>query len=458
MATLSASAPPENPASRRVAVIGGGVAGCTLAERIKQAWPQSQVTLLEADHKLGGLSVASDPDEIGWDRFYHVVTPQDRHLIDWLGRLGLADRLRWRSVSTGFFTDGQIHPFSTPLDFLRFPALSLPDKVRLGATILYASRVSDGAPLEGVTAAEWLRKLSGPRTYQRIWEPLLRAKLGSAYDQVAASFIWSTIRRLYATREGEQRKEAFGYISGGYAPVFQVAARYLTDLGVAVRTGFRVSAIRRGGADAPLQVVPQSGEPISVDQIVYTGPSRVLPRLCEDGLLPAPLRERAESLRYLGVICMVLKLRRALSPHYVLNLTDPGLPFTGVIGLTTLVDPTEVGGHHLIYLPRYLPEDDADFDKPDQDFYAPFMAGMRQIFARRGFTEREVELWRVFRSRYVSPLHVLHYDQKMLPVTVSEGPGRIQVVNTGRILGGTLNNSQMIEEVEKAMPEILKIS
>ena len=44
---------------------------------------------------------------------------------------------------------------------------------------------------------------------------------------------------------------------------------------------------------------------------------------------------------------MVLKLRRAVSPYYVLNLTDPGLPFTGVIGLTTLVDPTEVGGHHL---------------------------------------------------------------------------------------------------------------
>ena len=91
-----------------------------------------------------------------------------------------------------------------------------------------------------------------------------------------------------------------------------------------------------------------------------------------------------------------------------------------------------------------------------QDFYAPFMAGMRQIFARRGFTEREVELWRVFRSRYVSPLHVLHYDQKMLPITLTDGPGgRIQVVNTGRILGGTLNNSQMIEEVEKALPEIL---
>ena len=39
---------------------------------------------------------------------------------------------------------------------------------------------------------------------------------------------------------------------------------------------------------------------------------------------------------------------------------------------------------------RYLPEDDTDFDKPDDAFYAPFMAGMRQIFARRGFSEREV--------------------------------------------------------------------
>ncbi len=445
---------------RHTLIVGAGVAGCTLAERLRQAG--DQVTLLEAEDHLGGLSVRSEPDEIGWDRFYHVVTPQDRHLIDWLGRLGIADRLRWRSVGTGFFTDGKLYPFNTPLDFLRFPALSLPDKVRLGATILYASRKSNGADLEAITAATWLRRLSGKRTYEKIWEPLLKAKLGTAHEQVAASFIWSTIRRLYATREGKQRAESFGYISGGYAPVFQVARRYLEGLGVSVRTGFRVAAVIERGAGLVVRAVGngidrapgKGGEEIAADRLVYTGPSRLIGKIFPHLPIPPDLLRRAGELRYLGVICMVLKMQRPVSPYYVLNITDPGIPFTGVIGLTTLVDPTEVGGHHLVYLPRYLPEDAPDFDQPDQSFYQPFMAGMRSIFGNSGFLEREVALWRVFRSRYVSPLHILHYDRKMLPVTVI--PDRLYVVNTGRILGGTLNNSQMIQEVENAMPELAR--
>lgn len=443
-------------APRRVAIVGGGVTGCILAERIKDAWPQAQVTLLEGGETLGGLSVRSEPDEIGWDRFYHVVTPQDTRLLGWLDRLGLGDRVRWRSARSGFFADGALHPFDTPLDFLRFPPLGLVDKARLAATILYASRIRDGAPLEDVTAVEWLRRLSGPRVTAKIWEPLLRAKLGDAYDQVAASFIWSTIRRLYATREGKDRREAFGYISGGYAPVFATAARYLGARGVTVRTGARVGRVERTPDGLTLVLAPDAGgvsERLDVDRVVFTGPSRAVPSLFAGAGVPDALLARAARQRYLGVLCMVLKLRRMVSPHYVLNITDPGLPFTGVIGLTTLVDPEEVGGHHLIYLPRYLPDDAPDFKEPDEAFYAPFMAGMQHIFARRGFVPRDVLLWRMFRTRFVSPLHTLRYDRERLPVTLS--PGRVYLINTGRVLGGTLNNNQMIEEAEAGLGEVL---
>lgn len=437
---------------RHVVVIGGGVTGCVLAERLRERWPACTLTLLEGSPMLGGLSVAGDPDEIGWDRFYHVVTPQDRRLIAWLTRLGVGDRLRWRAARTGFYTGGSLHPFNTPLDFLAFPPLSLPQKLRLAATILYASRVRDGAPLEHVTAESWLRKLSGDGVYDKIWGPLLRAKLGSAHGDAAAAFIWSTIRRLYATREGENKTESFGYISGGYAPVFQAAERHLERLGVVVRKRTRVTAIAPGSTPQMLRVRTSDGAELAADRVIFTGPSRALPGLCRELAVPPALLDRAAAQRYLGVICMVVKLRRALSPYYVLNLTDPGLPFTGVIGLTTLVEPEEVGGYHLVYLPRYLPDDDPDFDKPDEAFYAPFMAGLQRIFWRRGFCPDEVVLWRVYRTRFVSPLHVLRYDELRLPIAIL--PGRLYLLNTGRVLGGTLNNNQMIEEAELGLGEI----
>ena len=122
------------------------------------------------------------------------------------------------------------------------------------------------------------------------------------------------------------------------------------------------------------------------------------------------------------------------------------------LGLLGIGIPEEVGGSHLIYLPRYLPDDDPDFAKPDEAFYEPFMAALQRIFWRRGFRPDEVVLWRVFRTRFVSPLHVLRYDELRLPVQIL--PGQLYLLNTGRVLGGTLNNNQMIEEAELGLGEI----
>ena len=129
------------------------------------------------------------------------------------------------------------------------------------------------------------------------------------------------------------------------------------------------------------------------------------------------------------------------------------MPFTGVIGLTTLVDPSETGGHHLVYLPRYLPDDDPDFDKPDSAFTEPFLRALTQIARHRGFRLDEVLSTHLFRSRFVSPIAVRNYDRLRLPIPLV--PGRLYLLNTGRILGGTLNNSQMIEEAERGLDEIL---
>ena len=44
---------------------------------------------------------------------------------------------------------------------------------------------------------------------------------------------------------------------------------------------------------------------------------------------------------------------RPLTGYWTLNITDDRIPFTGVIETTTFIDPQYVGGHHLVYLPKY---------------------------------------------------------------------------------------------------------
>ncbi len=165
-----------------------------------------------------------------WDRHYHVTLLSDLYLRNLLAELDLDRRSRAGSrPATGFFNDGKLHSMSNTLEFLRFPPLGLIGKLRLGWTIFYASRLKDWKRLERVTVAEWLEKLSGKRTFEKIWLPLLRAKLGESYRETSAAFIWTTIARMYAARRSGLKKEMFGYVEGGYARVLDHFAEVLLN-------------------------------------------------------------------------------------------------------------------------------------------------------------------------------------------------------------------------------------
>jgi hypothetical protein len=43
--------------------------------------------------------------------------------------------------------------------------------------------------------------------------------LGENYKNTSASFIWSTIQRMYAARRSGLKKEMFGYVNGGYETI-----------------------------------------------------------------------------------------------------------------------------------------------------------------------------------------------------------------------------------------------
>ncbi len=195
-------------------VVGGGMLGLTLALRLAERG--YKVTLLESADRLGGLADAWRLGDVTWDRHYHVTLLSDSHLRRLLADLGLDDQLRWTTTQTGFLVDGQLHPFSSSWDFLRFPPLGPVDKLRLGWTIWQAARCRDWRRLEQTPVGDWLARHSGRQTFERIWLPLLKAKLGDAWRRTSAAFIWATIQRMYAARSAGLKREMFGYLPGGY--------------------------------------------------------------------------------------------------------------------------------------------------------------------------------------------------------------------------------------------------
>src|SRR4029453_17721532 len=204
-----------------------------------------RVTVIEAAPYLGGLASAWNLDGIVWDRHYHVTLLSDTHLRALLSVLGLEQELTWVETRTGCYSGGTLHSISNSIEFLRFPALPLIDKLRLAGTILYGSKMRNWQRLENVPVQKWLTAWSGQNTFDRFWLPLLRAKLGESYREASAAFIWAIIQRLYAARRTGLKKEMFGYVPGGYARILERFADALRARGVELRLGVAAACIER---------------------------------------------------------------------------------------------------------------------------------------------------------------------------------------------------------------------
>ncbi len=406
----------------------------TLALRMREQG--HDVVVLEGARAAGGLAA---PQEIGgytWDRFYHVILQSDRDLLALLRNLGI-DEPHWGVTRTGFYTDGVLYSLSTSLEFLAFPPLNLIDKMRLAGTILYASRVKDWRPLEKIPVADWLRKLSGKRTFERIWLPLLKSKLGENYRIASAAFIWAIIARMYAARRSGLKREQFGYVDGGYATVLKRFEKYLDEKGIELRTGSPVANVRDSGAEA--EVTFADGSTARFDRVILTVPANRI-----GGMLPQLSHAEHEKLGrvvYQGVLCASLLTKKPLASYYVTNITDGWVPFTGVIEMTTLVDKKQFGGNSLVYLPRYLAQDDPFWKATDDEVRETFLAALERMYP--DFRRSDVIEFRVARARDVLAISTLDYSATTLPAARTSLKN-VFIVNSAQIESGTLNLNETV--------------
>src|SRR4029079_15326086 len=90
-----------------------------------------RVVLIEAASTVGGLARAISVEDEPIEPYYHHIFPQDHETRDLIDRLGMHDRLEWFKAPMAVMHHGTPLPFDSPLDILRFRALSLPQRLRL---------------------------------------------------------------------------------------------------------------------------------------------------------------------------------------------------------------------------------------------------------------------------------------------------------------------------------------
>lgn len=425
------------------AVVGGGFAGIRTAMLLAQRG--EQVTLIEASDGLGGLASPWSIDHVEWDRFYHVILLSDRYLRSVLKDLQLDDEIAWVQTKTGFLASGKLHSLSSSIDFLFFPVLNGLQKFRLGLTIFAGSKIRRWKPLEQILVEDWLRKWSGDSTFEKIWRPLLQSKLGDAYQRTNASFIWAYIQRMYSARRSGLKREMFGYVPGGYRRIFDALGPHLDRLGVDVQTGTSIQAVSRN-KDGGFQLGTESKgvkSEVVFDRVVLTTPSSHIASVTTDWTDDE--RSRLTGTEYLGVICTSLLLDRPLAGYYVTNLLDPGIPFTGIIEMGSILPMEKLDGNYLVYLPQYLMSDDLGFDDSDADIHSRAIQTLKRIYP--GFQAEWVRAIRTARAKAVMALPTLDYSNCRMPVTTSI-PG-LYCLNSSRIVEGTLNVNEVIRMVDE---------
>lgn len=432
--------------SQRWAVIGGGLLGMTLAHRLAERG--EKVTLFEGADHLGGLASAWQLGDVVWDRHYHVTLLSDTALRALLAEMELEKEIEWVETRTGFYTGGELYSMSNTLEFLRFPPLGLPGKLRLGATIFYASKVKNWRRLEKITVADWLRRWSGRPTFEAIWLPLLRAKLGENYTKASTAFIWATIARMYAARRTGLKKEMFGYVPGGYARILERFSETLQADGVAVKLCHRVKRIE-AEQNGAVDIEFENNRRETFDQVVLTVPSNVAANVCAE--FTEEEKRRLAGIEYQGIICASLLLKRPLDNFYVTNITDPGIPFTAVIEMSALVDRKHFGGNSLVYLPKYAAPDDPAFAQSDDELQGSFLQALKRMYPH--FDVSDLLAFRVSRVRQVFPVPTLNYSAGLPPVTSSMP--RVHVANSTHIVNGTLNVNETVLLAERIATELL---
>ncbi len=354
----------------KVVVLGAGIMGLAAAHRALTLG--HEVTLLEAASEPGGMAAHFDFDGLSIERFYHFVCKSDTPTFDILAELGMGDAMRWRSTSMGYFVEGALHKWGDPFALLRFPHLNLVEKFRYGLLMFISTRRNAWPALEHVSTRAWIEAWCGKTVYAKLWKRLLDLKFHEYADGISAQWTWARIRRVGRSRKSLLQEE-LGYIEGGSQSLVDALVATIAKRGGTVKlkepadrvliTDGKVTGVRTPNGDYP------------ADAVVSTVPTPLLGSLLAEA--PDGLRTRYQAIQNIGVVCVVLKLRRSVTPHFWVNIVDPALPIPGIIEFTNLRPaPT---GETVVYVPYYMPLQNPAWRRTNDEFVDEVLAAIRAI-------------------------------------------------------------------------------
>ncbi len=426
----------------KCAVIGGGIGGLTGALTLAQA--SHTVTLFEATSSLGGVAAAVHVPGGRVDGTYHHIFLQDDRIVELIDRMDLRQYLHWQPSRMGFF-DGAIHPFSSPMDLIRYSPLSFTDRIRFGLSTWYFQFRRQWQDLETVSAKEWIETWCSPTLYRKIWRPLLVSKFGEGEaDHVSAAWLWGRIHpRARSRQNGDER---LGYLEGTFQRLFDAMAERLKDHDCRIQLQTPVLKVTREGDR--YAITTHFGIESGFDRILCTLAPPQVARIFPD--MPSRFLEKMNAIRYRGCLCLILVHTRPLSGIYWLNIADPSIPFGGIIEQTNFMDLSYYEGHCISYIFNYLDQNHRYFQLSEQQLFQEYWPSLKKIYPE--LLLETISFVRKFQVRWACPLYTGAYSTQ-IPPQETPWPG-VMLANMAHIYPEDRNMTNSVTVAERVAKKL----
>ncbi|WP_049785954.1 NAD(P)/FAD-dependent oxidoreductase [Sphingobium chlorophenolicum] len=401
----------------RVVVIGAGAMGLAAAYHAAKAG--HAVEILEATAEPGGMAAHFDFDGISIERFYHFVCKADAPTFRLLDELGLGDSMRWRETSMGHFSGGKLHPWGDPVALLRYPGVSFLARLRYGLFAFVSVKRRRWDALERQSAREWITRWAGTEAYNALWKPLFDLKFYEHADNISAAWIWTRIKRLGGSRKSIF-KEELGYIDGGSQTLVDRLVERIEAMGGKLHLS--TPALRVASANGQVTGVETQDGFHPADAVISTMPTPLVSHAVPD--LPTEWKAKYEAIANIGVCCLVFKLKRSVTPHFWVNITDAEIPIPGIIEFSNLRPMPS--GETVVFVPYYMPVTHPKFAWADEQLLDEAFACICRI--NPAINREDVLARKVARLRHAQPVCEPGFAAKLPPIeTPIEG---LQIADT----------------------------
>lgn len=372
----------------KIAILGGGYTGISASYDLRKAG--HEVTLFEKEAKLGGLASGFNNGKWEWDldRAYHHIFQTDTDILNFARELNAPKFEFSQPVTASLYetpTGWKQFDLGTPISLLRFPLLGVIDKIRASATLAFLKLSPPLAIFEKMTAKDFLVKTMGQKSWEILWQPLFQKKFGKYAEKILAIFFWARIKK---------RTQALGYPIGGFQALTDHFESKLIEIDVEIKKGHEVKVISK--TENGFEI-----DGVKFDKIISTLPTRVLAKVFSN-ILPSDYLVRINSLKYLHAInCIVASPTKPLDKSYWLSLCIPSWGAMVAVQQTNYVKSVHYGGQELLYIAKYVDDDDPLLRATDDEIFRFFTDPLKNI--NSSFDPNSGEHW-IFKAGLAQPI------------------------------------------------------